>query len=52
MTLGFPPFKFLRIKTGGFIEKAIVFPGLIVLNLYIYYTYSPQFLDFLKHYIK
>lgn len=50
--LGFPPFKFLRIKTGGLIEKAIVFPGLIVLNLYIYYTYSPQFLNFLRHYIK
>ncbi|MDO8658592.1 MAG: metal-dependent hydrolase [Candidatus Levybacteria bacterium] len=50
--LGFPPFKFLRIKTGGLLEKSVVFPGLVILNVYFYYAYSSQFLDFLKHYIK
>lgn len=50
--LGFPPFKFLRIKTGGILEKAIVFPGLIFLTLYLYYSNYSKFLDFLRHYIK
>lgn len=36
--LGFPPFKGMRIKTGGMIEKAIVFPGLILLNFYLIAT--------------
>ncbi len=29
--IGFPPFRFLRFKTGGFIEKAIIFPGFAIL---------------------
>jgi len=33
--IGFPPFKHLRIKTGGLIEKAVVFPGLILVNVYL-----------------
>lgn len=49
---GFPPLSFLRMKTGGFIEKAIVFPGLILLNFYFFYSYYGKFLDFLRHYIK
>lgn len=50
--LGIPPFKFLRIKTGGILENAFVFPGLIALNLYLYYSNYSKFLDFLRHYIK
>lgn len=49
---GFPPFKFLRIKTGGLLESAVVFPGLIILNVYFYYSNYSKFLDFLRHYIK
>src|SRR3989344_9288169 len=49
---GFPPFKFLRIKTGGVFEKTIVFPGLLFFTGYIYYQYYAKFLDLLKHYIK
>lgn len=30
--IGFPPVRALRMKTGGFIEKLIIFPGLVVLN--------------------
>lgn len=52
MKIGIPPFAFLRIKTGGFIEKAIVFPALILCNVYIYYTYRAIFLTFFHHYIK
>ena len=29
---GIPPFSFLRLKTGGMLEKTFVFPGLILLN--------------------
>ena len=47
---GFPPFKSLRIKTGGFMEKVIVFPGLILLNGYIiyknYFLYEALFRNF------
>lgn len=49
---GFPPFRFLRIKTGGMLEKAVIFPGLLIANIYLFYTYHAVFLDFLRHYIK
>lgn len=49
---GIPPFKFLRVKTGGLLEKSFIFPGLIALNFYIYYTNYHKFLDFLRQYIK
>lgn len=48
---GFPPLKFLRIKTGGLIEKSFVFPGLLLLNGYLIYTYYGRYLEFLKKYI-
>ncbi|OGK11264.1 hypothetical protein A2768_01235 [Candidatus Roizmanbacteria bacterium RIFCSPHIGHO2_01_FULL_37_16] len=49
---GFPPLKFLRVKTASFMEKSVVFPGLLFLNAYIYYRFYDKFLDLLKHYIK
>lgn len=49
---GIPPLQILRMKTGGIIEKSIVFPGLMVLTGYIYYSHYQKFLDILKHYIK
>ncbi len=48
---GIPPFRALRIKTGGLFEKSIIFPGLIAANIWIYYHYNAKFLDILKHYI-
>jgi inner membrane protein len=50
--IGFPPFKFLRIKTGGLIEKFVVFPALLIFNGYLLYTHYNQILSFLHHYIK
>ncbi len=50
--LGFPPLRFLRMKTGGLLEKSFIFPGLIILNIWIYYTYYGRFLEILKSYIK
>ncbi len=49
---GFPPFRFLRFKTGGFMEKSIVFPGLILINIWIYYTFYDVFLMILRNQIK
>ena len=48
---GIPPFRFMRIKTGGLIEKSIIFPGLIIINGYIFYTHYSKYLDILKLYI-
>jgi inner membrane protein len=49
---GFPPFKFLRMKTGGLVEKSFIFPGLIIANIWIYYSNYGKFLDILRYYIK
>lgn len=50
--IGIPPFKFMRIKTGGMIEKSIIFPGLILANGYIYYHNYGHVLTFLRHFAK
>lgn len=47
--LGIPPLKLLRVKTGGFVESFIVFPGLLFINGYLFYNYYPFYLQFLKH---
>lgn len=49
---GIPPFRALRFKTGGLIEKSLVFPGLILINIWIYYAYYGRFLEILRSYIK
>jgi inner membrane protein len=46
--VGFPPLKILRIKTGGKIEKGLVFPGLLLINIYLFYNFYPTYLDLLK----
>lgn len=46
--LGFPPLSFLRIKTGGLTEKSFVFPLLIFINGYLYYTNYHTILEFLR----
>lgn len=48
INFGFPPLKFLRMKTGGLLEKSFIFPGLLLTNIYIYYNYYPKFLELLK----
>lgn len=45
---GFPPVRKLRIKTGGIMEKAFVFPGLITLNGYLLYRYYPKYLELIR----
>lgn len=52
LNLGIPPLKFLRMRTGGLLEKSFIFPGLLMLNIYLIYTNYPKFLDFFKNYLK
>lgn len=49
--IGIPPLKILRIKTGGLIEKSLIFPGLLLLNGYIFYNFYHHFLSLLHHYL-
>lgn len=49
---GFPPLRFLRVRTASFMEKSVVFPGLLFANAYIYYRYYAKFIDLIKHYVK
>lgn len=49
---GIPPIRFLRIKTGGLIEKSIIFPTLMLANGYLIYQNYQKYLEFLKFYIK
>ena len=46
---GFPPFKALRITTGELMEKAFIFPGLLLLNGYIIYQNYGKFLEIIHH---
>jgi len=48
---GFPPFRFMRIKTAGLIEKSFIFPGLLLINAYIIYNNYAKFLEFIRNYI-
>jgi len=48
---GIPPIKALRIKTNGMVEKTIIFPGLILLNMYIFYMNYEKFLEFFREFI-
>jgi len=49
---GIPPLTTLRVSTGGLIEKFIIFPSLILLNIFIYKVYYVKLLTFLHQYIK
>jgi inner membrane protein len=50
--LGIPPLKAFRVTTKSFMEQVIIFPGLILVNIYIYYAHYSKFLDLVKHHLK
>lgn len=50
--LGFPPFKFFRLKTGGLIEKFFIFPGLLILNGYLFYNYYQVYIKIISKLIR
>ena len=49
---GIPPFRFLRIPTGGFMERFVIFPGLAIFNVYLYYSHYSKILDLLQHHLR
>lgn len=49
---GVPPFKALRVKTGGLIENFVILPALILVNIYLYSTHYNKVLDVLHHHVK
>jgi membrane-bound metal-dependent hydrolase YbcI (DUF457 family) len=49
---GVPPIEALRFHTGGIIEKGIVFPGFLLLNMFIFYSYHAHIIEFLKNNIR
>lgn len=49
--IGFPPFRPLRVKTGGIIEKSLIFPGLLLLNGYLFYYFYPVYLSLIKNFL-
>ncbi len=52
LKFGIPPFRLLRIRTSGIVEKSFVFPMLLLMNIYLIYTHYGKFLDFFKNQIK
>lgn len=44
----FPPVKKFRIKTGSFVEKFIVFPGMLVYIFWFIGSYQPEVKNLLK----
>lgn len=49
---GIPPFKSLRIQTGGIIETFVVFPGLMIATVVIIYTHYDKIKILLHNYLK
>lgn len=48
LRIGFPPFKALRMSTGGFVEKTLIFPGLMIVCGYLIYNHYDKFLKLLR----
>ncbi|PIY79408.1 MAG: hypothetical protein COY81_02740 [Candidatus Pacebacteria bacterium CG_4_10_14_0_8_um_filter_43_12] len=49
---GLPPWKALRITSGKFVEKFIVFPGLLMLTGYLLFVNQEKVLELLKTMLK
>ncbi len=45
--LGFPPFKVLRVKTGSWVERLVVFPALLIGTIWMYYEYRTNIFIFI-----
>ncbi len=48
---GFPPFRFLRITTGKFLENFAIYPLLVVMNGYLLYHNYSKVSEFLSSHI-
>lgn len=49
---GIPPIRALRFHTGSMVEKGIVFPGLLLVNMWIFYVHHKAIIEFLRTNIK
>ncbi|MDQ5951192.1 MAG: inner membrane protein [Patescibacteria group bacterium] len=48
---GIPPIKKLRMESGKFTEKWIVFPGLLIVNGYLLYTHQGKIIEFISSFL-
>lgn len=48
---GFPPVKKFRIRTGHWVEKLVVFPALLAINLWMYLAHDGRLLVILRNHI-
>lgn len=46
---GFPPFRSWRVTTGKVVEAAIIFPGLLVLEVYLIYSHYNLLIGIFHH---
>lgn len=49
---GVPPFQVMRVTTGKFIERFIIFPGLLLINGFLYYYNYAKVMELLHHHLK
>lgn len=45
---GIPPLRAFRVKTGEMVEKSLIFPGLAIATIYLYYSHTENVLEFLR----
>lgn len=50
--VGIPPFKSWRMDSGKFMEKWVVFPGLLILTGYLLYEHQEKVLLFIHRYVR
>lgn len=49
---GIPPVKAFRVETGEFVERFVIFPVLLGVNVYIYYVFYEKLLELIHHYLR
>lgn len=52
LKFGIPPTKIFRVVTGGFIERFVIFPVLLIVTVYLYFSHQQTILDILHNQIK
>lgn len=50
--LGLPPYREYRVKTGNSVEKFVVFPLLIIVNIYLFQNNYQIYTSFIKNVVK
>lgn len=50
--IGIPPFRSLRIRSGFWVEKLVIFPTLLIANAYLVYANYGKFLDLVHSFTK